>query len=55
MDDPSIEVAISEPKVIYAMKIFENELQQLRDDNAAMGEVDREYHQYTYPSKLTVS
>jgi hypothetical protein len=42
MDDPSIEVAISEPKVIYAMKIFENELQQLRDDNAAMGEVDRE-------------
>jgi hypothetical protein len=41
MDDPSIEVAISEPKVIYALKIFENELQQLRDENAKMGEVDR--------------
>lgn len=40
MDDPSVEVAISEPKVIYAMKIFENELQQLRDDNARLGEVD---------------
>jgi hypothetical protein len=40
MDDPSIEVAISEPKVIYAMKIFENELQQLREENAKMGEVD---------------
>jgi hypothetical protein len=40
MDDPSIEVAISEPKVIYAMKIFENELQQLREENAKMGDVD---------------
>ncbi|KAJ4352128.1 uncharacterized protein N0V89_007475 [Didymosphaeria variabile] len=36
MDDPSVEVAISEPKVIYALKIFENELQQLRDDNASL-------------------
>lgn len=41
MDDPSVEVAISEPKVIYALKIFENELQQLKDDNAKLGEVDR--------------
>lgn len=41
MDDPSVEVAISEPKVIYALKIFENELQQLKDENAKMGEVDR--------------
>jgi hypothetical protein len=41
MEDPSIEVAISEPKVIYAMKIFENELQQLREENANMGTVDR--------------
>ncbi|KAH7377266.1 hypothetical protein BKA66DRAFT_422207 [Pyrenochaeta sp. MPI-SDFR-AT-0127] len=40
MDDPSMEVAISEPKVIYALKIFENELQQLRDENAKLGEVD---------------
>jgi hypothetical protein len=40
MDDPSIDVAISEPKVIYAMKIFENELQQLREENAKMGDVD---------------
>lgn len=41
MDDPSMEVAISEPKVIYALKIFENELQQLREENAEMGEVGR--------------
>lgn len=41
MDDPSVEVAISEPKVIYALKIFENELQQLKDENAKLGEVDR--------------
>lgn len=42
MDDPSVEVAISEPKVIYALKIFENELQQLRDEDAAVfQEVDR--------------
>jgi hypothetical protein len=40
MDDPSVEVVISEPKVIYALKIFENELQQLKDENAKMGEVD---------------
>ncbi|KAF2027734.1 hypothetical protein EK21DRAFT_71238 [Setomelanomma holmii] len=40
MDDPSVEVSISEPKVIYALKIFENDLQQLRDENAKMGEVD---------------
>jgi hypothetical protein len=42
MDDPSVEVVIAEPKVIYAMKIFENELEQLRNENAKMGEVDRE-------------
>ncbi|KAF1978932.1 hypothetical protein BU23DRAFT_524583 [Bimuria novae-zelandiae CBS 107.79] len=36
MDDPSVEVAISEPKVIYALKIFENELQQLKDENASL-------------------
>jgi hypothetical protein len=40
MDDPSIEVAIAEPKVIYALKIFENELAQLRLENSKMGEVD---------------
>ncbi|KAH8723755.1 hypothetical protein GQ44DRAFT_740750 [Phaeosphaeriaceae sp. PMI808] len=40
MDDPSIEVAISEPKAIYALKIFENELQQLREENAKFGQVD---------------
>ncbi|KAL6704461.1 hypothetical protein ACN47E_008205 [Coniothyrium glycines] len=40
LDDPSMEVTISEPKVIYALKIFENELQQLRDENAKLGEVD---------------
>lgn len=43
MDDPSIEIAISEPKVIYALKIFENELQQLKDENAKLGEVDRRF------------
>ncbi|KAF2469107.1 uncharacterized protein BDR25DRAFT_51123 [Lindgomyces ingoldianus] len=40
MDDPSVEVSISEPKVIYALKIFENELQQLRDQDAQMDQVD---------------
>ncbi|ORX96806.1 hypothetical protein BCR34DRAFT_669144 [Clohesyomyces aquaticus] len=40
MDDPSVEVSISEPKVIYALKIFENELQQLRDQDAQMESVD---------------
>jgi hypothetical protein len=34
MDDPSVEVAISEPKVVYALKIFENELQQLKAEHA---------------------
>jgi hypothetical protein len=43
MDDPSAEVSISEPKVIYALKIFENELQQLRDENARLPESDRKY------------
>ncbi|KAJ8106024.1 hypothetical protein OPT61_g9817 [Boeremia exigua] len=43
MDDPSVEIAISEPKVIYALKIFENELQQLKDENIKLGEVDRTF------------
>jgi hypothetical protein len=43
MDDPSHEVSISEPKVIYALKIFENELKQLADENAQMPQIDREY------------
>ncbi|KAF1952930.1 hypothetical protein CC80DRAFT_518546 [Byssothecium circinans] len=33
MDDPSVEVAISEPKVVYALKIFENELRNLKEDH----------------------
>jgi hypothetical protein len=41
MDDPSVEVAISDPKVIYALKIFENELNGLREENASLGDVDR--------------
>ncbi|KAF2875921.1 hypothetical protein BDV95DRAFT_285689 [Massariosphaeria phaeospora] len=40
MDDPSVEVSISEPKVIYALKIFENELQQLRDENSRLEEIN---------------
>ncbi|CAN9135900.1 hypothetical protein CUC08_Gglean003025 [Alternaria sp. MG1] len=40
MDDPSVEVAISDPKVIYALKIFENELNSLREENASLGDVD---------------
>jgi hypothetical protein len=40
MDDPSVEVAISDPKVIYALKIFENELNGLREENASLGDVD---------------
>lgn len=52
MDDPSVEVAISEPKVIYALKIFENELQQLKDENASMfKEVDRKYQPNFDPNK----
>ncbi|PVH93472.1 hypothetical protein DM02DRAFT_619267 [Periconia macrospinosa] len=34
MDDPSVEVAITEPKVVYALKIFENELKQLKEEHA---------------------
>ena len=41
MDDPSVEVAISDPKVIYALKIFENELNGLREENGSLGDVDR--------------
>ena len=48
MDDPSAEVAISEPKVIYALKIFENELQALKDENMNLGEVDRTYIRKVY-------
>lgn len=40
MDDPSVEVSISEPKVIYSLKRFETDLKQLREDNAQMPEVD---------------
>ncbi|KAF2002044.1 hypothetical protein P154DRAFT_431586 [Amniculicola lignicola CBS 123094] len=40
MDDPSVEVSIAEPKVIYALKIFENELQLLRDEDARMEHKD---------------
>ncbi|KAI1516532.1 Fungal Zn binuclear cluster domain containing protein [Pyrenophora tritici-repentis] len=40
MDDPSVEVAISDPKVIYALKIFENELSQLREENMTIGDLD---------------
>jgi hypothetical protein len=41
MDDPSVEVAISEPKVIYALRIFESELQSLKEEMAEKGEPDR--------------
>ncbi|KAI4672368.1 uncharacterized protein J4E78_000869 [Alternaria triticimaculans] len=41
MDDPSVEVTISDPKVIYALKIFENELSSLREENSSLGEIDR--------------
>jgi hypothetical protein len=41
MDDPSVEVVITEPKCIYAMRIFENDLDQLRKANADSGEADR--------------
>ncbi|KAI4913954.1 hypothetical protein J4E90_005674 [Alternaria incomplexa] len=40
MDDPSVEVTISDPKVIYALKIFENELSSLREENSSLGEID---------------
>ena len=41
MDDPSVEVSISEPKAIYALKIFETDLEKLREENSKMGDVDR--------------
>lgn len=41
MDDASVEVAISDPKVIYALKIFENELSGLKEENNNLGDVDR--------------
>lgn len=41
MDDPAAEVSIAEPKVIYALKIFENELHALREENSRLGDVDR--------------
>ena len=47
MDDPSVEVSISEPKVIYALKTFENELQQLRTENARMETVDRKWSAFS--------
>jgi hypothetical protein len=53
MDDPSVEVSITEPKVIYAMTIFENELQQLRESNSALGEVDRKRHYISFRPQLT--
>ncbi|KAF2010676.1 hypothetical protein BU24DRAFT_427787 [Aaosphaeria arxii CBS 175.79] len=40
MDDPSAEVSISEPKVIYALRRFEADLKQLRDENAQFLDVD---------------
>lgn len=54
MDDPSVEVAISEPKVIYALKIFENELQVLRDENARMDKVDRKCTHIQCSARLIV-
>ena len=30
MDDPSLDIAISEPKIVYALKVFENELRALQ-------------------------
>lgn len=40
MDDPTIEVSISDPKVIYAIKIFENELNGLKEENSLLGNAD---------------
>jgi hypothetical protein len=52
MDDPNAEVAISDPKVVYALKVFENELQQLREEDAAMGNSDRKYQfAFTSPAR----
>ncbi|KAF2186429.1 hypothetical protein K469DRAFT_706396 [Zopfia rhizophila CBS 207.26] len=40
MDDPSVEMSIAEPKVIYALKIFENELQQLKGEDGRTKDAD---------------
>jgi len=53
MDDPSVEVSISEPKAIYALKIFETDLEKLREENSKMGDVDREYCKY--PNRTTTN
>jgi hypothetical protein len=55
MDDPSVEVAISDPKVIYALKIFENELNSLREENAELGEVDRTSRPKSATHVLTIA
>ena len=42
MDDPSLDVAISEPKVVYALKVFENELRTLQSQRP--NDNDRKFH-----------
>jgi hypothetical protein len=56
MDDPSVEVSITEPKVVYALKIFENELEQLRSENATQWqELDRKLLDTKLTSVLTTA
>jgi hypothetical protein len=44
MDDPSVEVAIADPKTIYAIKLFEIELKGLKEENAELGITDRKLY-----------
>jgi hypothetical protein len=52
MDDPSVEVSVADPKAIYAMRIFETDLDKLREENSALGDVDRKY---SSPLQLEIS
>lgn len=42
MDDPSLDIGISEPKVVYALKVFENELRTLQAQRPK--DNDRKFH-----------
>jgi hypothetical protein len=44
MDDPSVDVAIADPKTIYAIKLFEIELKGLKEENAELGITDRKLY-----------
>jgi hypothetical protein len=36
LDDPSFMVSVSEPNISFALKVFENDLQKVRERNAQL-------------------